>query len=305
MVKSRMKPKAPRNKKRAQRPRTSQETEVLKGALGMIMDPCGASLKHSAFAGQEGVVQRFSTTYTYSSATELNRIFTWVPGRFRSWSGAGPTGITGLTPAYGGLVPGYNFLTNNAQNARCLAACLDISYLGKELDRSGYVAVGVVPSGTLVTGSLTNTEKLATRLAVKERLPPTDFALKWYPSNADSEYVIPGDPSPGGDDFPMANALTFAALGLPPGAQLVVTLTAIYEWNPKQDIDAVVNSATTVTVPDAVSRINGALASAGRWWTTLGRAGDIAVKTLNTTYKGVSGAAEILGHVSRLALALP
>lgn len=280
------------------------ETEVLKGAIGMIVDPCGATLKHSAFSGQQGVVQRFSTTYTMTSATDLYRVFTWIPGRFRSWSGSGVTGTTGLTPSYGGLVPGYNFLTNNAQNARCLAACLDVSYLGKELDRAGYVAVGVVPAGTLNSTTLTNTEKTATRLAVKERLPPTDFSLKWYPSNADTEYVVPGAAIPGGDDFDIANSLTFAALGLPAGAQLVVTLTAIYEWNPRQDLDGVVNTSTSITVPDAVSRINGVLSTAGRWWTTLGRAGDLAVKTVNTAYKGVSGVNEIISQASRLALAL-
>jgi hypothetical protein len=270
----------------------------------MVLDPCGADLQQSAYSGQSGIVQRFSVTYTYSSATDIHRTFSWIPGRFKSWEGSALTGATSITPSYGGLVPGGAFLTANAQQARCLGACIDVAYLGKELDRSGYVAVGVVPASTIPGGASSTIDAFTGRLPVKGRIPPTDFSVKWYPSNTDDSYVDPADPSPGGTDtLDLANALVFTSQGLPTGAQLMVTLTCIVEWIPRT-AGMVVATTNAISIPDAPSRIVSSLHNIGRWWTTFGHTAETAMKTASSVYTGVEAGMRLAKGVSRMALAL-
>lgn len=292
-------------KRPIRRPRVvDPQRDLLNGALRMILDPCGAELKPSAYSGQTGIVQRFSATYTYNSTNPF-RVLTWVPGRFRFWENNQLTGsaTTGVI-SYGAFVPGTAFLSANTQNARVLGACMDVSYLGKELDRSGYVAVGVVPAGTLPGAATTTIDSVTSRLAVKGRIPPGDFAIKWYPSNVDSEYVDVADGTPGGDDFDMANAITMTTSGLPTGAQLVITLTCIVEWNPRENVGTVVNTLTAPSVPDAVSRINTQLHNIGRWWTNLGEVSENAMHTASAVYSGATTAMHLAKGVTRMALTL-
>lgn len=276
---------------------------LLRGAINMVLDPCGSQLLPSAYSGQTGIVQRFSLTTTYTT-TNPYRVITWVPGRFRSWEASVLTGSTSTTVSLGSAVPGAAFLTANSSSARVLGACIDVAYLGKELDRSGFVAVGVVPSGTAGGGALITPDSLTSRLAAKGRVPPTDFSVKWYPSDADNEYVNIADGTPGGEDFSNANAIMMTTSGMPTGAQLMVTYTCIVEWNPKQDTGTIVNTLSAPSVPDAVSRINTNLHRLGRWWTNIGDVSKQIKTTYNAVYSGATEAMHLAKEFGGIAMAL-
>jgi hypothetical protein len=149
--------------------------------------------------------------------------------------GSGPAGTTSITPvAYGATgSPGYNFLTSNASAARCVVACMKISYPGAESTRSGRIHYGQTSSGLIGIGSATTVDSVAQALPMFERTPASTIELTFKPNDADQLYSKPGVAvsSDSAKNNKVAS-LVAAWAGLPVATGLTVHLTAVYEWQP-------------------------------------------------------------------------
>jgi len=157
-----------------------------------------------------------------------------------------------------GLAGGYNNLTDLTSDAlgstlvqnnglcpvpsvtgsyRAVAACIQLMYPGTELNRSGVVAVGVVPAGnflnnaaTGLTGGNVNTTAATVRTLCQhvERMPTGMVECKWFPGENDSNEVV-SNSNQSAVNWSGRNALVFSASGFPVNTGVRVRTVVVYE----------------------------------------------------------------------------
>lgn len=238
-----------------------ENASLLYKHLRMVLDPCQAPLTETAYAGPEGMVQRFVTTGQLSSLVNAAGYLVFIPGAFKTSGGTRVDGGTAGTVTYGvGDVPGYAFLNTNSRGARPIGACLRLHWNETELNRSGSIACGVLPASSLPDGASATIDQIYGLLPEKGRVPAGECEIVWNPSEEDVSYdgVIPTI----GSTFEDKNALCFAYQGKP-GFAIGWTYTLIYEWTPKTGLGMVGHSTVHKSIPDAVSQINNSLQAMG------------------------------------------
>ena len=216
--------------------------EKAKEYARLIMDPCAAPLTHPVYPGGDaGFLFRAVSFFTiFSSATETAGVLHWTPGYpnsshtdliiFGNTSGTA-TGATGVSSQG----PGKPFLSSNARGARCVAACLKVTFPGSESARSGRVHYGHTTAGTIDLGQTVSADQVAQLLQHYGRTPTDTIELYWLPGIADTEFNDPTE-SASAVIRDRKASLTVAAAGLPAGVGLTFHLTAIYEWTPAQNL---------------------------------------------------------------------
>jgi len=240
----------------------------------LLTDPCNAPLVPGIYPGSGGgIVSRFETDFLIgTTATDTCASFTWVPGMNLTFapSIALPLDSTAFTPAIGavGSMPGYNFLNTVAGSFRAISACMQVTYPGSELDRSGIISLGIQDGASIIpflpttqggSAVATNVQQLRSMAQHTERTPATTAEIIWMPGEFDGQnfsYGLIGPPPkyPGPGDgvmFQGRNALVFTAASLPLGIGVRLRCVLVCEWTPRvnQGIVASVNptySAETV-----------------------------------------------------------
>lgn len=241
----------------------------------LLRNPCGADLVHPVYTGGGGgYLVRVEKDFLV--ATTLSSTVTWgwfCPSNMSSTVGATTYGVLSTTSdlnvasAVGGTVatqPGYTFLSSVAKAVRCVSACLQVSYPGSELNRSGVVGLG---TSTLANVAGANSAADMRTLASKvTRTPDGVLEVKWSPNDVSQRYVDPNETGVGGngeDDFP---ALFWTAAGLPADVGLRVRLVVVYEWLPKSTMGVISAPGDTVTRSrNTLNNVLNALRSAGDW----------------------------------------
>jgi hypothetical protein len=202
----------------------------------LLSDPCGASLTHPIYAGSEGgiLIKAESVFTIMNAAGQTYGAVHWTPGAIG-------TGNTELLVASNSLntlsmtadanTPGKVFLAANATGVRCVAACMQVTYLGTELNRAGTIAIGRT-QGSLVDPISLTPGDLETALEHFSRCPDSTVEMRWVPANMDQSFTDPNVATPA-QERDRKSAITLLSQGLTAASGLRIRLVAIYEYQPR------------------------------------------------------------------------
>nr|WPR18308.1 MAG: hypothetical protein [Chemarfal virus 166] len=204
----------------------------------LLSDPCNSALVNPVYPGGDAgfLFRAESFIGIGGGAGETSGVLHWTPG-YVNFSGTeligfgAANGSTASTVSVQTGVPGKSFLQSQSRAARCIGACMKITYAGAESARSGRIHYGHTSSGMLDAGTTNAVDSIAQTLMHYGRTPAETVELIWYPGIGDFEFNDPGEPA-GTLLRDRKSALTVAFAGLPAGVGVTVHLTAIYEWRP-------------------------------------------------------------------------
>ncbi len=205
----------------------------------LIAHPCTAPLAHPIYSGSEGgILVRAESSFNMNGSTSATSGFVhWTPGAL------GPTNIELLygessgatspaTAATLGNAPGLSFVQSNASSVRVVAACMQVTYTGSELNRSGVWMLGRTQGGLIDNGVSFTPANIEQSLEHFSRVSDGTCELVWVPSDMDQAFGDPNVTTPQVEKDRKA-ALTLAYYNLPTATPVRVRLVAIYEYQPK------------------------------------------------------------------------
>lgn len=197
----------------------------------MLSDPCFAPLSTSAYRGQAGIVSRFTSITTVSTGSDTGFLMAASPqaGAYTLAQFTDPT-IPTAAFAYANPLPGQAFITNNAEAVRVVGFCVDVDYIGTELNRSGMIYGGVVLGDTIGQGASPTPDSIKQLLPNQVRTPDRQITQLWFPGVGNEAY---GNNGAGSVAFAGGfNSLIIMAEGMPAGIQVRLRITTILEWLP-------------------------------------------------------------------------
>lgn len=229
----------------------------------LLANPCAARMTHPLYLGGQGgyLFRAESDQIIANGATELGCLGFWSPGNMIT--GNNTALITNEAVATNTLgtalvAPGRTFLTANAAAARCVSACIQISFPGTEFNRSGFVALGQSTYSRLSNGTY-NTAVMRTLAEKVRRMPDGDVEVRLVPNLTSETYVNPN----GGDLSDGMPGLFFSVFGVPPSTGIRIRMVAVYEWLPKESVGMTLPNAATVA--DSKHTMNDVLRSMRSW----------------------------------------
>lgn len=253
MVKSTNKPagkakaKPARGKKVVRQPTKARNANIPLDKNGLeyarlLADPCYARLTEPTYEGTgAGVLTRFEQDFIVNgTATDTAAYIAFAPGCLIG-AGAGFGAVMGATGALASdatvIVPQFyatrqpgNGLLPSMSAFRVVSACMQVSFVGSELQRAGVVSVGQSTAITANTGGLT-VAQLRSLSSTVVRVPDGEVEIKLRPT-AVSEKFVPVNGTTTDSDF-AAQPLLFATMaGIPVSTGMRVRLVAVYEWIP-------------------------------------------------------------------------
>jgi hypothetical protein len=244
MAKRSTKAKKPTNKggKNA-RPRPSRGPRGLDGPAAayahLLADPCGAPLVHPIYAGSDsGYLIRTDkvSPVAVGGAITAGAVL-WTPGLLDGNSDdflaiASTDWTTASAVNSYPYTPGKGFLQSNASGARCVAACLRVTFPGSEANRSGWIQYGHTNGRAIISAGSNSPAEIGVLCNHYSRTPADTIEILWRPAFADQAMV---DPNVGKSQSSNHSSILLAWGGFPPGVGVVVHLTAIWEWMPTYD----------------------------------------------------------------------
>lgn len=291
----------------------------------LLADPCNAPLARPVYGfGAAGVVTRFETSYevTFSSGYPDYSAY-FCPGILSSVNCGGVGQITGAVATSGSatttsfsrtlgsgfpggvaIQPGYSFLNGlGGARARPVAACIRITYLGTELNRSGMIGTGQYTLNEAVGAIGTVAGVHMQDCDIRMRIPDGTIERRWTPNPAADKWCQVGDTTdPNANSYGDCGTLTFALMGMSPGTSVRVSMITVLEWTP--GIASGVSPQTS-TGPSAsrnsVADVLHFLERAGNWTHTV--AGS-AANTAVALYNGGRSALTLARGVRAMALTL-
>lgn len=237
----------------------------------LLADPCNGPLVSGPFGdGSGGVVSRFERDILINnSATDVGAALVFIPGLAQVQGSSAPiTNDTG-TIAFVSIgttdMPGNNFLTSNAGQFRCLAACIQVYWPGTELNRSGIISMGQFPAD-IVTDAVVGTSDIRTASPYVERMPDGMSELKWRPTAYETTWQRVGNVQDTSTDWDKYTALAVSATGIPVSTGIRVRMVAVYEWIPRPGTASGLTTIHRTTVKTgSLSNILSALDRTGDW----------------------------------------
>jgi hypothetical protein len=246
----------------------------------LLRDPCYGRLVPPTFSGSAGgILTRFETDFVVNgAATDMGAFIAFTPGilglsttTYGSVMGAtgaitgdGTTITTQNTPS---RQPGVALAPSMAAS-RCLSACLQVSYMGSELTRSGICSVGQLTYNDLngpVSFSLSTLRAMSSTVVkipdgeVEIKLRPTAESETFYPVNAVANTNLAAHPS-----------LVATMSGYPANTGMRVRLVAVYEWIPQSASGVVASEGNSSKSLNTLTQVVHALdAASPRWAVTL------------------------------------
>lgn len=210
----------------------------------LLVDPCNSNLVHGCYPTGVGgtILMRVENDQIIANgATEVATFGGWVPGYGLACMNSTPQ----TSDTLGSLVtptillgPADAYLKTNANSVRCVAACMQISYPGSELNRAGVVAIGVGPADQVSTqlptaaggNNLNGSPQLYRTISQHvQRMPQDIVECRWFPGEADQTPYDPQYPTLYAQNFAGRNAILFSASGFPVSTGIRVRMVAVYE----------------------------------------------------------------------------
>lgn len=236
------KTKARRTRRRVRRPATTSTGFALDEAgrryAQLLADPCNGPLVSGPFGdGSSGMVSRFERDIVINnSATDVGAALVFIPGlcEVQGTTGAVTNDVAAITftAIASGDQPGRNFLTSNAGQFRCLAACMQVYWPGSELNRQGIVSLSQMPAD-VVTDAVIGTSDIRSASTYVERMPEGMVEIIWRPSAYETTWQRCNNVSDTTTDWDKYNALIMSAAGIPVSTGVRVRMVGVYEWIPK------------------------------------------------------------------------
>lgn len=223
-------------------------TPVLRNHWNLIVDPCFATLAESAYRGRAGIVSRFTSirTLTFTGYTGFLACYNPSAGASALQVFNDSTVLTSpLT--YTDVMPGQAFLLANSEASRVIGFCLDIDYIGTELNRAGMIYAGNVLGDSVDAGVGLVPDSLKQLLPNQVRTPDRQLTQLWFPGVANEEYAPVGITSQAYTGS--HNSLALMAEGMPDGIQLRIRQTTVVEWLPLAGVGVAMPSPTSGTNP--------------------------------------------------------
>lgn len=209
----------------------------------LLADPCNSALVHPIYPGGDaGFLFRAESFVTIGTAAgDTAGYMQWSPGYVNSsltqmvYQSTASGAVPSAALAGGSFAPANTFLSTNAKGARCIAACVKVTFPGAENVRSGRVHFGHVNAGTIDLGSVVSPDGVAQCLQHYTRTPADTIEIVWKPNFADVEM---NDPSEAASAVirDRKSAVAVAWAGLPAATGMVFHFTAVYEWTPVSSI---------------------------------------------------------------------
>lgn len=236
----------------------------------LIADPCNAPLTTTIWPGSTGsFVGRFEQDFiTGAGLNSIGGCVVYCPGVNQVWiEGATVTADTnGFVLAPQAIVaysPGGAFLIPpNVGSFRPVAACMQVMFVGTELNRSGVVSCGVIRSETILNnistgggGGNVNTTlaQLRTLSQHTERTPQEMCEITWRPGPGDMESYSTVVSSLVAVDGRSSLLATFSGLPITTGVR--VRIVTVFEWTPAANSGMV----STVETPKSTNTLNDVL----------------------------------------------
>lgn len=204
-----------------------------------------------------------------NTATDVGAALAFIPGLAQAQISSAPitndTGVITFTPLTSTDVPGFSFLTTNAGQFRCLAACIQVYWPGSELNRQGIVSLGQFPAD-IVTDAVVATSDIRTASPYVERMPEGMCELKWRPTAYETTWQRANNVVDTATDWDKYTAITLTAAGIPVSTGVRVRMVAVYEWIPKPGTGSGLTTIHRTTVKTgSLSNIIAALDRTGDW----------------------------------------
>lgn len=217
----------------------------------LLADPCGAPLTHPIYMGSEGgILVKAESVFNLIVGTGAYALLHWTPGAVGSnnvdlITGESSTVTFGI-PAVSNNGPGNQYLKDNATGARCVAGCMQVTYLGTELNRAGTVTLGRTQGSLIDVGTSVTTSQIEPALEHFSRTPDYTSELRWVPANMDQSFTDPNVVT-AAQEKDRKSAITMVAGGLTVGSGIRVRLVAIYEYQPKVGLGITTPSSSRAT----------------------------------------------------------
>jgi len=303
MAKTKKKTTQPRRKNRAPGSKPCPTKGLDHAALQyakLLADPCNGPLVSGPFGdGAGGYINRFEADYIINNgATDIGSFLAFVPSNSLVYSSAGvaiTSDTVGYTPVLG-TAPANTFLAGNADQFRCLAACVQLFWPGSELTRAGITSVGQLAAASFLGGGTTvSTTQLRTNCQHVQRMPEDHVEIIWRPN----DYDLTWNNTDSLDGIGKRTALVVSAAGLPVNTGIRVRMTAVYEWLPvlQENMVTPFRSAnpSSNTLTDVINYID----ETGTKWYHNASSG---MRALSNLYAGVSATKKFLSGATKMAM---
>lgn len=207
----------------------------------LVKDPCYGPLTYGVYEGSsQGILTRFETDFIVNGqAGDTAAFIAFTPsvlglsttayGTVMGASGLLASDTATITPQQLPTRQPGTALAPSMAAARCLSACLQISFVGSELQRSGICSVGQLCYNDV--NQTTNTVSTLRALCSSVlRTPDGELEIKLRPTGPCSKFVpvnTVNDP-----DVSSMPTLVGTMAGIPASTGMRVRLVAVYEWIP-------------------------------------------------------------------------
>lgn len=283
----------------------------------LLNDPCNARLTYPCYpSGNAGTVlirlEQDNILFNEVSATAGFGV--WVPGAaaFLRNTIAVTDDTAGSTLTnFAALGAGYSYIAANASSFRCVAGCLQITYPGSELSRSGIIGLGVVEANAVLTSVSTGNgggnlpiSASAVRVACQQvgRTPADVYECKWFPGQNDQASLTNIIPANISSVISGRNAIAFSAAGLPAGVGIRVRTVAVFEVSLDfGEIGVVASVAPPTSTSSMASVVKFLQDKDPSWYINVARkAYDVVDRAISYAKQGSKYAGAIAGAVALL-----
>lgn len=250
----------------------------------MLCDPCNATLKAPLYPGTTGSnVMRYRAETVLGDATTTACVVAYHPV-LGAWGRAVAGGTTQSPLLYlGDAWPGDTFLnaTISIASYRGVAGCMQVAYPGTEMNRGGYVSLGVINGKTVWNviaaasgggGFPVTPASLLETLTHSQRMPVDEVECAWVPSFGDQEFgtqlgSATSDPVMR-ENFEKSNFVLLVVQGATASTAGVIriTNTSIVEVNWADGRGLVSNAAHVQTNPTTFTQVIAALQRKDPHW---------------------------------------
>jgi hypothetical protein len=159
-----------------------------------------------------------------------------------------------------------------------VAACIQITYLGSEQNRSGIINYGNCNGGTFVLSDTPNTGNASNSFEHFERTPVNTIEVKWRPTAFDQTFKD-NQINATNNELSKCGAVGFTFSGLAGAAGLRVRMVAVYEYTPAGAVGIVNTTSSRSTSGNTLDSVINYLDASGDWMTRVGHA-------MNSAYRG-------------------
>jgi hypothetical protein len=199
---------------------------------GMLLkDPCNGPLVAQPGGARKGYLIRLQAFVTVGGT---DAVVQFNPGANSIYTGG--TGTSG-GPFTMATATVFNFLTNNAQSFRPIAACLKARYVGAENARAGLLGEFIGPAlSQALSGASINVQGVLTVCQKVSRIGEVQHEVRWVPSSSDLNDSYESGTTP--SSTVGTNCVGVMFQGASTASSMAFEVVAVYEWFPGTVVNA-------------------------------------------------------------------